>query len=105
MRSSCTQMLAMLEAGLVESHLRNLNHGHLDSVGWLQQRPSMGWKYAKNIVMAAWDFLQRAKRADKRGQSAGRLAQAVQRSKYPGKYDLEFKRANRILLRAVPRCR
>jgi len=32
-----------LSAALQESTLRNLNYGHLDSVGLFQQRPSYGW--------------------------------------------------------------
>ena len=104
MRAKCRHMLAMLEAGIVESHLRDLNYGDADSVGWLQQRPSMGWRHAGNVAMAAWDFLRRAPRADK-GQSPGLVAQAVQRSGFPHKYDQQARPASRILHRAVPACR
>lgn len=104
MRAKCRHMLSMLQAGIVESHLRDLDHGHADSIGWLQQRPSMGWDFAGDVAMAAWDFLRRAPRADK-GQSPGRLAQAIQRSAFPDKYDRQFGPANRILRRAVPACR
>lgn len=103
MGATCKTMLAMIEAGIVESKLRDLNYGHADSIGWLQQRPSMGWRYAGNVAMAAWDFLRRAMRLNQ-SQSAGSLAQAVQRSAFPHKYDQERGRATRILKRAVPRC-
>jgi hypothetical protein len=80
---------ALVEAGLVESGLRNLNHGDRDSLGVLQQRPSQGWNNATNPSLAARDFLARAMRLNAQGfkGSAGELAQAVQGSAFPGRYD------------------
>lgn len=40
---SAKVMLAMFEAGWVESWLNNLNCGDRDSIGIFQMRPSMGW--------------------------------------------------------------
>jgi murein DD-endopeptidase MepM/ murein hydrolase activator NlpD len=73
-----------------ESSLRNLPGGHLDSIGILQQRPSMGWGTAAEIgdpAHAARSFYTRLLRID--GWEAMRLtdaAQAVQRSATPEAY-------------------
>lgn len=80
---------ALLEAMGVESNFRQLKYGDRDSVGVLQQRPSQGWGPASET--AAQDiaqFLSRAVR-NNRGFSgtAGQLAQSVQRSAFPGRYD------------------
>jgi hypothetical protein len=89
----------LLEAGLVESNLRNLAHGDRDSVGVLQQRPSQGWKNAADPAGAADDFLERAISLNATGQykTAGALAQAVQRSAFPAKYDQRGSQAQRII--------
>ena len=81
------EVKALVEAGLVESGLRNLNYGDRDSLGALQQRPSQGWRNALTPSLAARDFLTRARGANQQGMSAGQLAQAVQRSAFPGRYD------------------
>lgn len=80
---------ALLEAMAVESNFRNLGYGDRDSEGPLQQRPSTGWGPASET--AATDiqqFLARASQVNKgfRG-TAGQLAQAVQRSAFPERYD------------------
>lgn len=77
---------ALFEAGIVESGLRNLNYGDRDSVGALQQRPSQGWAHALQPYAAALDFLAKAIPLAKSGLSSGDIAQAVQRSAYPGRY-------------------
>jgi hypothetical protein len=79
--------LALIEAGLVESNLRNLDYGDRDSLGYLQQRPSKGWRCPRNITCATRDFLRRAIPLEHRYSTAGRLAQAVQRSAFPARYD------------------
>jgi hypothetical protein len=90
-------MKALFEAGLVESNLQNLNHGDRDSLGPLQQRPSQGWKNARDPYKGALDFLKQAiPLADKYG-SAGQLAQAVQRSAFPGRYDERSGEATKYL--------
>lgn len=88
---------ALIEAGIVESGLRNLTYGDRDSVGFLQQRPSQGWKGLMNPEKAAAEFIAKAKRAYRPGMSAGQLAQAVQRSAFPGRYDQVGGRAEAIL--------
>lgn len=81
------QTKALLEAGDVESGFRNLSYGDRDSVGVLQQRPSQGWGPAgESVEKDAVQFLNKAKQADNSG-SAGQLAQAVQRSAFPARYD------------------
>jgi hypothetical protein len=89
--------LALIEAGIVESGLRNLNYGDRDSLGFLQQRPSQGWLHPMNITYAAWDFLRRAIPISGRYGTAGQLAQAVQRSAFPARYDAVQSRALGIL--------
>src|SRR5947207_15915859 len=82
--ASGKQIKAALEAGIVESNLKNLNYGDRDSKGVFQQRPSQGWRNPRNVRVAASQFFQHAKSADK-GQPSGALAQDVQRSAFPGK--------------------
>jgi hypothetical protein len=79
---------ALYAAGIVESGLQNLDHGDRDSVGALQQRPSQGWKGLRNPEKAAGEFIDRAKAyaAAHPGATSGEVAQAVQRSAFPGRY-------------------
>jgi Peptidase M15 len=90
--------LALLEAMGVESNFRNLSYGDRDSLGVLQQRPSQGWKNPTNVRQAVSNFLERADRNNQgfRG-SAGQLAQSVQRSAFPGRYDERFGEAKSLL--------
>lgn len=80
---------ALVEAALVESGGRHIRYGDRDSVGILQQRPSMGWGSPNDsIEKDAKDFLSRAIKVDKSFKgSSGQLAQAVQRSAFPDRYD------------------
>lgn len=88
---------ALTEAGLVESNLRNLSYGDLDSTGSLQQRASSGYKHAQDPYLAAVDFLKQAIPIKGKYGTAGQLAQAVQRSAYPGRYDQRSGEANALL--------
>ncbi|HEY5990539.1 MAG TPA: hypothetical protein VIV12_29730 [Streptosporangiaceae bacterium] len=97
MAASFKVALALIEAGIVESGLRNLPYGDRDSLGFLQQRPSQGWAHPMNISYASWDFLRRAIPIQGRYSTAGRLAQAVQRSAFPARYDMQQARALGIL--------
>lgn len=80
---------SLLEAMIVESSLRNLDYGDRDSEGVLQQRPSTGWgpasESAKTDIL---QYLARARQTLAGGfqGGAGALAQAVQRSAFPGRY-------------------
>jgi hypothetical protein len=97
MHASPKVTLALVEAGIVESHLRNLPYGDRDSLGFLQQRPSKGWRCPRNITCATWDFVRRAIPIERDYSTAGRLAQAVQRSAFPGRYDQVEGRARQVL--------
>jgi hypothetical protein len=93
--------LALFETGMVESNFHNLNHGDRDSVGYLQQRPSMGWPNPTNIDTATRSFVTAAKKVRKEHPSypADKVAQAVQRSAYPGRYKDAEKAAKSLLAR------
>jgi hypothetical protein len=81
--------LAAFEAAIVESGVHNLNYGDRDSLGAFQQRPSAGWGTPEQIlnpVYAATQFITRAIRANG-SQSPGQLAQDVQISAFPDRYD------------------
>jgi hypothetical protein len=93
------QMKALIEAMGVESNFRHLSHGDRDSVGVLQQRPSQGWGPAgESVAQDVRQFLAAAQKAGNQG-SAGELAQRVQRSAFPGRYDERSAEAERILRR------
>ncbi|WP_330272990.1 hypothetical protein OG205_39940 [Lentzea sp. NBC_00516] len=96
-------MLAGFEAGWVESHMNNLDCGDADSLGVFQQRPSMGWGAPEQIMdvsYAAGRFFEYAVRVDRPDLSAGRLADAVQRSCCPERYDQAETRAGSMLRQA-----
>ncbi|MGW0238939.1 FG-GAP repeat domain-containing protein, partial [Streptomyces sp. NPDC002996] len=98
-------MLAAFEAGWVESHMNNLPCGDKDSIGVFQQRPSYGWGTVEQIMdpwYAATQFVTRAIESDRAnpGYTAGQLAQSVQRSGYPERYDVEEPKARALLAEA-----
>ncbi len=79
--------LALFEAGVTESGMRNLNYGDRDSIGVLQLRVSLwGYRQASSPSLSARWFLRQAVRIQSRYYSAGALAQAVQRSAFPSRY-------------------
>ena len=85
-------MLAGFETGWVESHMNNLNCGDKDSLGVFQQRPSQGWGTPEQVMdvrFASNTFFTRAKSSEARnpGFTAGQIAQDVQRSAHPDRYD------------------
>ena len=82
-------VLAAYEAAIVESGVHNLPYGDRDSLGVYQQRPSQGWGSPEQILnpeYAATQFVSRAVRVNEPG-SAGQLAQDVQVSGFPDRYD------------------
>ncbi|MGW6936564.1 hypothetical protein ACWGE0_41375 [Lentzea sp. NPDC054927] len=96
-------MLAGFEAGWVESHMNNLDCGDADSLGVFQQRPSMGWGTPAEIMdvsYAARRFFEYAVKVDRPDLSAGMLADAVQRSCCPERYDQALDRASSMLRQA-----
>lgn len=96
---------ALIEAGIVESGLQHAKYsrvgsGDRDSVGFLQQRPSAGWGPAGESIEKDTDqFVNAAMKVINGGfkGSAGSLAQAVQRSAFPGRYDQVSRRAEQAL--------
>lgn len=93
---------SLIMAMLVESNARHIRYGDRDSLGVLQQRPSQGWgPYQPGLAGARRDMLQYLSRARKLARgwsgSAGQLAQAVQRSAYPGRYDDRSPEVRKIL--------
>ncbi len=99
---------ALLEAMAVEANFRHVQHGDRDSQGVLQQRPSMGWgpyiPGAKGVKTDINDFLVRARRVAGGGYkgTAGQLAQAVQRSAFPDRYDQRRSEVNALMGGPVP---
>jgi hypothetical protein len=85
--ASKKELLAATETGIVESGLRNLKYGDADSEGFRQERTSIyGPKHATSVKLSAQDFFSETAGASKSG-TAGQLAQAVQRSAFPERYD------------------
>jgi hypothetical protein len=94
MQANRTERLALWEAGIVESNLRNLTYGDRDSLGALQERTSIyGRAHALDPYASAVRFLTQAKARRPWRGSAGALAQAVQVSAFPGRYDAQRGRA------------
>ena len=85
-------LLAGFEAGWVESHMNNLPCGDKDSLGVFQQRPSQGWgtpEQIMDVTYAATQFFSQAIHNEPLypDYTAGLLAQSVQRSCCPERYD------------------
>ncbi|MFI8856294.1 C40 family peptidase [Streptomyces prasinus] len=83
------QVVALATA-LQESGLRNLTYGDRDSLGLFQQRPSMGWGTANEIldpVHASTKFYEGLKKVSGwQSLSVTQAAQAVQKSGFPDAY-------------------
>ncbi|KQP01412.1 M23 family metallopeptidase [Leifsonia sp. Leaf264] len=88
-----------IATGLVETHLTNLNHGDLDSLGVFQQRANWGsaeqrtdptWATAKflSVLFTIPDWQQ---------GDAGAVAQAVQVSAFPTRYAEQMPQAKAIV--------
>jgi hypothetical protein len=97
MGASGKVLLALFEAAIVESGFRNLNYGDRDSKGFLQQRASMGWANPTDVATATRSFVSKAKAIEGRYATAGQLAQAVQRSAFPLRYDAVRAQASTLL--------
>lgn len=83
--------LALFEAGIVEANLKNPHRGDLDSVGSLQQRPGWGTlAHRMDPHRAALEFLAEARKMDRKMYMSGKLAQAVQRSGFPLRYQQAY---------------
>jgi len=95
-------LLAAFEAGWVESHMNNLNCGDKDSLGVFQQRPSQGWgtpEQIMNVAYASTQFYIQAQHNEPLHPeyTAGLLAQSVQRSCCPARYDQAEAKARAML--------
>ena len=97
--ASRKEIIAALETALVEANLTNPGHGDRDSVGWRQERSHYGSKGKRmNVRGAASRYFDETKAAGRgRGMTAGQLAQAVQRSAFPGRYDQRAGQAKEVL--------
>ncbi len=103
LNATTKQMVALMEAGIVESGMQNLSYGDRDSLGFLQQRA--GWGTAQqrmDVAYATAAFIRAAKRKDRKDFTAGQLAQAVQVSAYPDRYGKREADAYAILNRESP---
>jgi hypothetical protein len=98
MGASPKVMLAAVEAGLVESNLNNCSNGDRDSVGVFQQRPSWGtFAQRTDVAYASRSFLTKAIAREDRYSTSGRLAQAVQVSAFPYRYDTRATQAAQLI--------
>lgn len=91
--------MSAFEAARVESNFRNLDYGDRDSQGVLQQRPSTGWGPPGSARTDILQYLSKAGGLARRGfrGTAGQLAQAVQGSAFPGRYDEHRREASTLL--------
>ena len=79
-----------IQAGMTESGLRNLDHGHADSLGIFQMRPSMGWgtpAQLQDVTYQVHKFYDVLLTVPNWQQiRPGEAAQAVERSAFPQRY-------------------
>lgn len=98
-------LVALVAAGVVEANLGNPNYGDRDSVGSLQQRAGWGTKAARmDPHRAAVAFLvDLTTRVWPRhhAETAGALAQRVQRSAYPDRYQQAVPAAEHVIARLI----
>ena len=83
-------MLAAFETAIVESGMQNLPYGDRDSLGVFQQRPSQGWGTPEQIMDVSYSaakFFEVCMQMPQTGVTPGQLAQSVQRSAFPERYD------------------
>ncbi|MEU8336103.1 FG-GAP repeat domain-containing protein [Micromonospora tulbaghiae] len=99
-------MLSTFEAGWVESHMNNLPCGDKSSLGVFQQRWDYGWGTPEQImdpVYATTQYVTRAITCDRNnpGFTPGQVAQCVQRSGFPDRYDQAAATARTLLNQAA----
>lgn len=87
------ELLAAAMTGLVESSgFHNLGYGDADSEGWRQERTSIyGTSEPRNVKAGAKNFFEESISdtggSRGKGMTAGELAQAIQGSAFPERYD------------------
>lgn len=95
-----------VSTGIVESELRNLDHGDRDSLGIFQQRPSQGWGAPAQILnprAAADTFYQRLKAVPNwQRLPPGVAADTVQHSAHPERYAPQEAAAAALVARFWP---
>lgn len=101
MGASKKELLAATETGLVESYgFKNIKGGDADSEGWRQER-RMYYPEPTNVKAGAKNFFDEAKTDPSipggGGETAGELAQTVQGSAFPERYDEHKAEAAAIL--------
>ncbi|MGC4808866.1 VCBS repeat-containing protein, partial [Micromonospora sp. DT233] len=106
LRVSDKVMLAGFETGWVESHMNNLPCGDKSSLGVFQQRWDYGWgtkEQIMDVVYSSTQFFTRAITCERNnpGYSAGQVAQCVQRSGFPDRYDQSAAKARSMLAEAA----
>lgn len=95
-RSAITTIL--VESNAQHDRYSQVGSGDRDSVGAFQQRPSQGWGPAgESIRRDAKQYLKAAKAHRGEGLTAAQLAQAVQRSAFPGRYKDRMPEAKALL--------
>jgi hypothetical protein len=98
-------LLATFETAIVESGIHNLDWGDRDSLGVFQQRESQGWGPPSETMhppTAIRKFLAKAVplARDHPGLSAGQIAQLVQVSGHPERYDQVEGQAQALIARS-----
>ncbi|GAB1523386.1 carbohydrate-binding domain protein [Rhizoctonia solani] len=98
-------LLSTFETAWIESHVNNLPCGDQDSIGVFQQRPSQGWgtyDQIMNVDYSTNKYLDQAIVNDRNfpGYTAGQLAQSVQRSEFPDRYDQAESTARALIAQA-----
>lgn len=92
------ELESAIETGLVETNLRNLSYGDRDSQGWRQERKQF-YKDPTNLGASIERYFNEtaAARKTRKFKNSGELAQAVQRSAFPDRYEQRDGDAERIL--------
>ena len=93
------EILSAVETGLVEASLTNPTGGDGTSAGWRQEIDTYGSVAERTNVPAAAAryFSETAAAGRGRGVTAGQLAQSVQRSAFPDRYDERRPEAKSLL--------
>jgi hypothetical protein len=93
--------LSAFEAAIVESGVHDLPYGDRDSLGVFQQRANWG-SVAQRMDphFSAAAYVSHAIAAERSGESAGQLAQSVQVSAFPDRYDQVALQAAALMDRA-----
>jgi hypothetical protein len=100
MGASRKQIKSALETALVEANLSNPSGGDGTSKGWRQETASSYPNVNRmDVTGSARRYFKEVKGADRPGLSSGALAQSVQRSAYPDRYDQRGREAGRLLRR------